>query len=150
MDSASAQIAHSPCGMVLRLLAAAYDGLLLFAVLFAATAVLLPLTGGLAVRSGNFPYLLYLLGWSYLYFAWQWTHGGQTLGMRVWHVVLRERDNGAVGWPAATRRFSLALLSWAAAGAGFLWALFDPERLAFHDRYSGTRLYRVKPSVPPP
>ena len=117
----------------------------MFAVLFAATAVLLPLTGGIAVRSGNFPYLLYLLGWSYLYFAWQWTHGGQTLGMRAWHVVLRGRDTGAVSWPAATRRFGLALLSWVMAGAGFLWALFDQERLAFHDRYSGTRLYRVQP-----
>jgi uncharacterized RDD family membrane protein YckC len=32
------------------------------------------------------------------------------------------------------------VLGLAAAGAGFLWALFDPERRFLHDRLAGTAL----------
>jgi uncharacterized RDD family membrane protein YckC len=133
----------SSCGLVRRLAAIGYDSLLLSAVLFAATAVLLPFTGGEAIHSGNYFYLLYLIGCSYLYFAWQWTHGGQTLGMRAWKVRLQVLDSGQLDWTIASKRFLLAMLSWLFAGAGFLWALFDTDRLAFHDRYSGSGLFRV-------
>jgi hypothetical protein len=33
-----------------------------------------------------------------------------------------------------------ASLSWAALGLGFLWQLWDPEKLTWHDRLSNTRL----------
>jgi uncharacterized RDD family membrane protein YckC len=131
------------CGLMRRLAAIAYDSLLLSAVLFAATAVLLPFTHGEAIHSGNYVYLLYLLGWSYLYFGWQWTHGGQTLGMRAWKIKLVMVGNDAVTWPVATRRFLLAMLSWLPAGAGLLWSLIDKETLAFHDRYSNSRLIKL-------
>lgn len=129
-----------PCGLTRRLLAISYDSLLLFAILFVATALLLPFTRGNAIHSGNHLYLLYLITCGYLYFTWQWCHGGQTLGMRAWKVRLVNAGGGTVSWPVATRRFLLALLSWLFAGMGFLWSLLDPEKLAFHDRYSGSRL----------
>lgn len=128
------------CGLLRRLAAMCYDAILLFAVLFLATALVLPLTRGHAIHSGNLPYDLYLLLCSYLYFAWQWTHGGQTLGMRAWRIRLVDAGGGGVSWRTATLRFCLALLSLAALGFGFLWARFDPRGLAFHDRYSRTRL----------
>ena len=36
----------------------------------------------------------------------------------------------------------LSLVSAGAAGAGFLWSLFDPQKRCWHDCLSGTRLYR--------
>ena len=39
-----------------------------------------------------------------------------------------------------TVRFFFALLSWAPLGLGFLWQLWDRDKLAWHDRISGTRL----------
>jgi uncharacterized RDD family membrane protein YckC len=123
-----------------RLAAIVYDCVLLLAVLFAATAALLPFSGGEAISSGNGLYTAYLLIVSFGYFGWFWTHGGQTLGMRSWHLGLEGADETAVTWRQALLRFFGALLSWLALGAGYLWLLADPERRTWHDRLSGTRI----------
>lgn len=128
------------CGLLRRLAAITYDTLLLTAVLFFSTLILLPFTHGQAIRNGNPLYTAYLFFICYLYFSWQWTHGGQTLGMRTWKIRLQGIDSQLVTWQAASLRFLLSCLSWLFLGAGFLWALIDREHLAFHDKYSGTRL----------
>ena len=131
------------CSLTRRLAAIIYDILLLFAVLFAATAILMPFTQGEAIGSNNLLYLFYLLTWTYIFFAWQWTHGGQTLGMRAWKIKLTDRSGHIIGWGTASKRFFLAMLSWLFAGMGYIWVLFDPDKLTFHDRYSGTRLDKI-------
>jgi len=133
-----------PCGLIRRLAAISYDLLLLVALDFIATAIILVFTGGVAIDSSNPFFKLYLLLIAYWYFAWQWVHGGQTLGMRAWKIRVYSADNGVVSWPIASKRYLLALLSWLFLGAGFLWALFDPGKLAFHDRYSHSRLLVVR------
>jgi uncharacterized RDD family membrane protein YckC len=60
--------------------------------------------------------------------------------MKAWRLRLRRTDGGEVSLADASLRFGCALLSWLPAGAGFLWALLDPKRLALHDRLSGTVL----------
>jgi len=137
------------CGLFRRFAAISYDLLLLVALDFIATALVLVFTSGVAVDSSNTIFKLYLLLIAWLYFAWQWTHGGQTLGMRAWNIRLFTADNGTVSWPVATKRYLFALLSWLFVGAGYLWALFDPDKLAFHDRYSKSRLLIV-PREPKP
>ena len=129
-----------PVRLPRRLAAIAYDACLLFGVLFVATALVLPFAPGPAIAPGNRLYLLYLLGVSYLYFGWFWTHGGQTLGMRAWGIRMRATDTEGVSWGHATRRFLASLLSWGALGAGFLWSALDAERRAWHDRLSATTL----------
>jgi len=119
-------------------MAITYDLLLLASVLFCATAVLLIFTGGRAIRSGNILYDAYLLSWSYLYFAWSWIHGGQTLGMKSWGIRLIGLSGERIGWRRSGVRFLLAMLSWLCAGAGFLWALRDPRGLTLHDRWSAS------------
>lgn len=122
------------------MLAVIYDSFLLLAALFFATAIALPVNAGAAFEQGNPLYSAYLLLASYAYFAWQWKKGRQTLGMRAWRIYLTTATGEALTWRRLTLRFALACLSLAAFGAGFAWALFDPDRLAFHDRFSGTRL----------
>ena len=139
-DPAAGAGGPRPAGLLRRLAAAVYDALLLFGVLFVATALVLPLSGGEAVSPGNEAYLLYLLATAALYFGWFWTHGGQTPGMRAWHLRVRADHGGALSWGRAALRFVAALLSWAAGGAGFLWSLVDPRRRAWHDRLSRTVL----------
>jgi uncharacterized RDD family membrane protein YckC len=129
-----------PPGLWRRLAAIGYDLILLVAVFFAATAVLLPFTGGEAIGPHNFLYTAYLIVVAFGYFGWFWTHGGQTLGMRSWHLRLVGEGQMSVSWPRALLRFAGAWLSWIACGAGFLWLLVDPERLTWHDRVSGTRI----------
>ena len=127
-----------------RLAAILYDSFLLLAVLFIATALLLPLTGGVAIESGNPFYIAYLLIICYFFFAWFWCHGGQTLGMRAWKIKLQAHSGESVSWLRATLRFLIALLSWAALGLGFIWQLFDRQGWTWHDRWSNTMLIRIK------
>ena len=128
-----------------RLAALAYDALLLFAVLFAATVPVLVLTGGEAVGPSEPAYTAWLLAVSYVYLGWCWTRSGQTLGMRAWRMRVRTRDGARLEWRHALARFAAALVSIGAAGLGLLWVAFDRDRLSLHDRLSGTALEMVSP-----
>jgi uncharacterized RDD family membrane protein YckC len=133
-----------PPGLGRRFAAIAYDAVLLVAVLFVATAALLPFSGGEAIAPHNGLYTIYLGVVSFGYFGWFWTHGGQTLGMRSWHLRLAGNGEKGATWGQAMLRFVSAGLSWLALGAGFLWLLADPERLTWHDRLSGTRIMNAR------
>lgn len=133
-----------------RLAAAFYDSLIVLALWFLGTALILPLTHGEAVASTNLPaimlYRLYLLTIGFLFFAGFWTRSGQTLGMLAWKVRVVQSSNGArISWKQALLRYLASLLSWLVLGLGFIWSLFDRERKTWHDRLSGTEL-RMAPS----
>ena len=132
------------CSMFKRLAAMFYDGLCLFSLFFLATLILVIFTNGEAVVSNNIIYNLFLFFISYLYFVWHWVNGGQTLGMRAWHIKLKRQNEAPLSWNHATLRFCLALFSLISLGLGFAWALVDKEKLTFHDRYSNTRLISTK------
>lgn len=122
-----------------RFAAMLYDGLLLVAVLFFASLPVNLAVGG-AIHDGMVIYQLYLLAVTFAYLGWQWTRGGQTLGMKAWRLRLVNESMQDVNWRQSLLRFAAALLSWAACGLGYLWLLIDRDRLAWHDRLSRTRL----------
>lgn len=137
--------ATRPAPLWRRLAAICYDLLLVTALLMALTMVVIMIRGGRAIESGSVWFQILLAGSWWLYFAWSWTHGGQTIGMRAWRLSLDAATGSKVGWQQATVRFFAAGLSVAMVGLGFLWALLDPERSTWHDRLSQTRLrYRPK------
>ena len=140
--------APARAGLLRRLGAMLYDGLLLIGVLMVATALFLPLTGGEAVVSGRSP----LLEWVYRaallalivgFFGVFWTLRGQTLGMASWRLRVEREDGTLLGWGDTLRRLAWALVSLLPAGLGFLWILLDPGRRAWHDRLSRTRIVVV-------
>lgn len=135
-----------PVGLFRRLAIIVYDALLLTAVLFLAMTLLVFLNDGDAIGPDSpVKYALtqlYLLAMSFLYFGWFWTQG-QTLGMRAWKTVVLTPDDKAISWGAASIRFALAIVSWAPAGLGFVWSLFDKDKRAWHDIGSRTRLVRL-------
>lgn len=122
-----------------RLGAMLYDGLLLMALWFLATAVWLPFTAGEAIE-----YHGLLRAWilivSFVFFGWFWTHGGQTLGLRAWKLKVVRADGGQLTWRDALNRFALAIPSVGLAGLGLWWSVFDSEHRALHDRWSRTRI----------
>ena len=131
-----------PAGLFKRLAALFYDSLLLLAIWFIATAILLPLTGGQAIRAN--PLLTsYLLFISFFFYAWFWMHGGQTLGMRAWKLQLQNMRPGPISWWQVLLRFMVALLSALLCGLGYLWMLIDKQKLTWHDRYSETRVVQL-------
>lgn len=129
-----------PTTLPRRLAAILYDGLLLFSAMLVCTFPLLPFTGGSAITPHNPFYRLYLLGVCFVYFGWQWTRGGHTLGMRSWRIRVERESGDRISWGQAALRFSVAIVSWLPAGLGFLWSLFDKRRRCWHDLASRTRL----------
>ena len=77
------------------------------------------------------------------FFAYFWTHGGQTLGMRAWRLRLLRADGARLTCSDAALRWLTAWISALPAGLGYLWALVDREGLMWHDRWSGTRVTLV-------
>jgi len=132
-------------GLARRLAAMLYDSLLLAALWFTATALLLAVSGGHLADPDRSLWLLVALRVSLLlvtllFFAGFWVHGGQTLGMRAWRLKLVSASGGPVSWSQAVWRFAAAIPSVGLLGIGLLWVLIDRERCAVHDRLSGTRL----------
>jgi len=139
-SDAPPDVVVEPAGVVRRLAAFGYDLLLLAALLFMFTLCLFPLTGGRAIEPGTLWYRASLAAIVVLFFTGFWVRGGQTLGMKAWRLRLVARDGGPVRWPSALARFAASLVSLAPAGLGFWWAAIDPQRRAWHDRLSKTRI----------
>lgn len=123
-----------------RLAAIAYDLLIVVALIVIATIATILMRGGSAISPGSVWFQLLLLAIWWLYFAGSWVRGGQTVGMRAWRLVLTDVHGAGIGWGRASLRWLAAGLSAAALGLGFVWCLVDRERLAWHDRLSGTVL----------
>ena len=129
------------CGLPRRLAAMLYDTIILLALLMLATAVAM-LLGFRELSMLEDPlYALYLVSVCFLYLAWCWRRG-MTVGMRTWRFRIENDSGGTPGWGRCLARFCTALLSLAALGMGFAWALFDDRKRAWHDILSGTRLRR--------
>lgn len=150
-----------------RLLCMVYESMLLFGVLFIATwlfSTLLQQRHALYLRDALQDWLFVVLG---LYFCWFWTHGGQTLAMKTWHLRVLDREDAPLRWGRAMLRYALCWL-WFLPGlavakligaqgwmlvllpaANFvLWALisrFDADRQFLHDRIARTRIVLLPP-----
>ena len=128
-------------GLMRRLAAIMYDLLLVAALLFLATIPFIALRGGEPVEVGeNAAYRAILGIVVYGFFVGFWTRSGRTLGMQSWGLQLETANGETPTYTAASLRFFAAIISWAPVGLGFLWQLWDKDKLAWHDRIRGTRL----------
>ena len=134
-------------GLLRRLGAIIYDGLLIVALMFLVTVPFVAVRGGEPVEVGdNTYYRVALVIVIYAFFVGYWTRSGRTLGMQSWGLQLETMDGGRPTLATASVRFIAAIISWLPFGLGFLWQLWDKDRLTWHDRISGTRLvYYPKP-----
>ncbi|HXZ48674.1 MAG TPA: RDD family protein [Usitatibacter sp.] len=137
----SGEAARRAPGLGRRLASALYDLLLAVALAIVATIPFL-----LAFGDSTHGWRRHILqAWVFAvlgaYYAWFWSHGGQTLPMKTWRIrLVRSEDGGPVNPGRAAHRYVLAALGLAAAGLGFAWALFDRDNQFLHDRLSGTAL----------
>lgn len=127
-------------GLLRRVGSIVYESLLLAAVLFVASFFFISLVQTPPHGFGRGVFQIYLIIVTATYLLWFWTHGGQTLAMKTWHIRLINSHGGNINYAAALLRFLLALLGTGAFGIGFLWALVDHERQFLHDRLVGSRL----------
>ncbi|WP_280155589.1 RDD family protein [Piscinibacter sp. XHJ-5] len=151
-----------------RLAAFVYEGVLLFGVLMISGYLFSSLTQqrhALVGRHGLQAFLFVILG---IYFVWFWSHGGQTVAMKAWHIRLVDREGRAVSERRALARYVLSWLWFLPAlvvlyisglrgGAIFavmtagvlgyaLTARLHPSRQFPHDVLCGTRLVTWRPA----
>jgi uncharacterized RDD family membrane protein YckC len=153
-----------------RLACFAYEGVLLFGVLFVSDYLFSSLTQqrhALQQRQAGMAFLFVVLG---VYFVWFWSHGGQTLAMKTWHLRVVDADGTPPRSGRALVRYAAAWLWFLpplamVAGAGFarlggggtlaivsVWLVgyaalsrVLPGRQLPHDVLSGTRLLTTVP-----
>jgi uncharacterized RDD family membrane protein YckC len=156
-----------PCPLWRRLAALVYELLAVVAIVMVVGLLCQLATGGRLIATG--PHTA--IAWWYQplqglivggYFVVSWLRGGQTLGMRPWHLRLVGTGGGRVTPAQALRRVVVAALPllllglapwtglrgavWAVLAGWALWftpALVDPRRRALHDMAAGTELRRV-------
>lgn len=156
-----------PCPLWRRLSALVYDLLAVVAIVMVVGLLCQLATHGRLIATG--PHTT--IAWWYqplqgtvvaAYFVISWLRGGQTLGMRPWHIRLTAAGGGAPALRQALLRVIVAALPllllelapwiglrgalWAVAIGWALWfapALFDGRRRALHDLVAGTELRRI-------
>ena len=134
---------YQSAGLFRRLAAILYDSLLIIA-MWLITALLLVafINDGAALQGPLFQFGLYFE--ACLFYSYFWRLRGQTLGMQVWKIKLVSPSLQTLSWQECFARLFFALVSVSMLGLGFIWMLFDPDRLTWHDRASGTRVVLLR------
>lgn len=166
----SADDGAAPPSLRRRMAAFVYEGVLLFGVLMVAGLLYGLVTQqrhALVGMHGLQAFLFVVLG---LYFAGFWSHGGQTVAMKTWHIRVLTKDGRPVPAGRAVLRYLwswlwfLPALAWSwAAGvrSGGMVALalalgvlvyalssrFNKQRQFWHDLLSGTKLVQSRPPL---
>ena len=130
---------HQSAGLFRRLAAILYDSLLIIAMWLITTLLLIAfIKNGTPLQGPLFQFGLYFE--ACLFYSYFWRLRGQTLGMQVWKIKLVSPSLQTLSWQECFARLFFALVSVSLLGLGFIWMLFDPDRLTWHDRASGTRV----------
>ncbi|MDQ6994825.1 MAG: RDD family protein [Mariprofundaceae bacterium] len=159
-------------GIIIRLLASAYDLTILFGLLFMAFALWTLLDSNMSNTPKPLQYLL-SCGIAFAYFVGFWSKAGFTTGMRPWKLQVAMLDTGDLpSLASASIRFVALGITWAALVVTFfqlnlyvatghinrpvfaiasiipalsmLMMILTPQRQALHDILSGTSVFRVK------
>lgn len=101
-----------PAPLWRRFMAAAYDALLLLALWMVTVLLDVLIRDALGLARDWTVLRVGLFGIGLAFFGWFWTHGGQTLGMRVWRLRLQADADGRFGWRRAAVRYALMMLVW--------------------------------------
>jgi uncharacterized RDD family membrane protein YckC len=108
-----------------------------------------------------------LVAVTWLFYGYFWTRAGQTLGMQTWRLQVLRNDGTLPLWRDAVARCAaaclfpitcglIAMAAWQSSAAfllsmmlgflgNYLWMLWSPHRIAWHDQLSGTRVWRLPP-----
>jgi uncharacterized RDD family membrane protein YckC len=76
--------------------------------------------------------------WEFIYFAYQWSLAGKTIGMALLGIQVVKTDGSSIGPRQAVIRTMTLPLSFLVFGLGFVGILVNRDRHALHDRLAGT------------
>ncbi|MBK8046355.1 MAG: RDD family protein [Anaerolineales bacterium] len=85
-----------------------------------------------------------LLFFQFFYFGWLWSRGGQSYGMKFLGIKVMRRDGAPLGfWRAGFRGTIGYWISGLVFGLGFIWAAFDRNKEAWHDKLFDTHVLKL-------
>jgi uncharacterized RDD family membrane protein YckC len=167
--TAPAQVSLRAPGLYRRLACFVYEGVLLFGVLMIAGFLYSSLTQQRHALQGQWGLRAFVFLVLAIYFAWFWSHGGQTVAMKTWHVRLVDAQGRPVTQSRALLRYLLSWI-WFLPALATVWlsglhgglpltailvagvlgyallALLHPQRQYWHDVVCGTRLIDTRPA----
>ena len=123
-----------------------YDVWLIAAVLLIGVIADTFIRAAMGLQSGEGNHLLLNIYWvisPLIFYAWFWIHGGQTLGMKSWKLMVLTEDGNNLTWKQAVIRFLVAIVSLSLFGLGYFWRYINADGLTWHDLASGTRLVEL-------
>ena len=95
-------------------------------------------SGGAAI-GGTLLYVVLILLVSFAYFPYFWWKGGQTPGMKVFHLrVVRDADGGPISGMSAFLRLIGFWVNSVVFYIGYIWIFIDKRRRGWHDLIAGT------------
>jgi uncharacterized RDD family membrane protein YckC len=153
-----------------RLACMLYEGVLLFGVVMVVALIfagLMQQRNAMTDRHGLQAALFAVLG---LYFTWFWSHGGQTVAMKTWHIRVLDRAGRPVSAVRALARYVASWMFFMPALAALYFqgttststifatlalgaicyaalALLHPSRQYWHDIVCGTQLVTQHPAA---
>ncbi len=143
---------YPSAGFFPRIAAMGYDTLILMAIWVLISGIHTAILGEPSTTEpSNLQFTLFpfLLAGTFAFYAWFWTHGGQTIGMRAWRlkVVHENLDGTPITLLQCAIRMIIAMFSLFSFAMGYLWVLVNSTSDTWHDTASRTRTIRLpKPS----
>ncbi len=78
-----------------------------------------------------------------IYFVWPYSTSGETLGKRALGIKVVSIDGSPLNWRKGILRSVGYIFSTIPLGLGFLWAIWDADKQAGHDKIAGTCVVSV-------
>lgn len=135
--------------LIRRSAAMTYDALLILAIMMLASLPISSLdpatntVGFISVPWLRFVYQVFLYYLIFLFYYVFWRIQGQTLGMQVWKIKTLDESGRIMSPGQCVLRFALATPAILLGFTGYLWALFDKDRITVYDRLSHSRVVYV-------
>jgi len=151
-----------PAGLLRRLGALIYDGLLVVALILTTAGIAnlfagrpdipddaasISLEDMQTVSGPLLGSLIVIVVFSF--FAYFWVRHGRTLGMQAWRLRVQTLDGYNITLSQAWKRFLAAIPALGLCGIGYFWMLLDPHRRTWSDRLSGTRIVTLPADMDP-
>jgi uncharacterized RDD family membrane protein YckC len=132
-------------GLMRRLLALLYDGILIIGIYMSYVILVTYLNGSalegqLEILFLQFSFIIFI----FLFYCYFWKfNNGQTLGMQVWKIKLVSLGNEEININKMVLRCALSMIFSLVFLSNFIFIIFNKERKTLGDYFSKTKLLKV-------
>ena len=134
-------------GFLRRIFALIYDSLAVLGIIFSLSLFLVWSNSGSGEPGSLISYIqiLIILISGPLFYSYFWIkNNGQTLGMQAWKIKLVSTKESPLTLNQALTRCLVSALSAFCLGFGYLWILFNKERLSWADMVTHTKIVKLE------